>query len=249
MSGEKLRKEEPHREAGRLRTGPLTGLRVLDLAELADLTGPGRSGETSLSGTSLSGTYLSGMMLAGLGADVVRVGRPADADAVLALAVSADVLVEGGRPGTAERLGIGPERCLARNPRLVYGRTPVDPGPGEPTAALCLTVGVLAALAQVARTGQGQIVDGTLAGCPYYSVYWTADGHQMAVGAVEPDCYREFVRLLGVWEMVPDHREPSVWAELRRLFAGTFRTRTRREWCEVFDGTPACVSPLLPPRA
>ncbi|WP_151484397.1 CoA transferase [Streptomyces albicerus] len=210
--------------------GPLTGLRVLDLA-LPE------------------GMSLCGTLLAGLGAEVVRVGRSSDADTVLGLASDADVLVENCPPGTAERFGVGPEPCLARNPRLVYGRLTMDGGQGELTAALHLTVGVLAALAHVARTGRGRTVDGTLVGCPYYSVYWTADGCQMAVGAVEPDCYREFVRLLGVWEMVPGHREPSVWAELRRLFAGTFRTRTQREWCEVFDGTRARVSPLPPRRS
>ncbi len=90
------------------------------------------------------------MLLADLGADVVRVDRPGGqglgidpahdvtnrnkrsvlvdlkspggAAAVLALAARADILVEGWRPGTAERLGVGPEPCLARNPRLVYGR-------------------------------------------------------------------------------------------------------------------------------
>ncbi len=90
------------------------------------------------------------MILADLGADVVRVERPsgglemtADApdvlargrrrvaadlkdpagqDAVLALAARADVLLEGYRPGVTERLGVGPQDCLARNPRLVYAR-------------------------------------------------------------------------------------------------------------------------------
>jgi alpha-methylacyl-CoA racemase len=98
------------------------------------------------------------MLLADLGADVVRVDRPAPAgatavpesasrdaarhdylgrgkrsiavdlkhergaDVVLALAARADVLLEGFRPGVTERLGVGPDDCWARNPRLVYGR-------------------------------------------------------------------------------------------------------------------------------
>ncbi len=111
-------------------TGPLHGLRVLELAGI----GPG--------------PYAC-MLLADLGADVLRVNRPSGvlvplpgpdllargrrsltldlktpgaASAVLRLVEAADVLVEGNRPGVTERLGIGPDVCLARNPRLVYAR-------------------------------------------------------------------------------------------------------------------------------
>ncbi|MGW2185875.1 CaiB/BaiF CoA transferase family protein [Streptomyces sp. NPDC001719] len=111
--------------------GPLTGVRVVELAGI----GP---------------APFAAMLLADLGADVVRVDRPdgpglhidprhdvtnrnkrsvvvdlksaEGAPAVLALVERADVLLEGFRPGVAERLGIGPEDCHARNPRLVYGR-------------------------------------------------------------------------------------------------------------------------------
>jgi alpha-methylacyl-CoA racemase len=90
------------------------------------------------------------MILADLGAEVVRVDRPAAGErprgerfdvlgrgkksvaldlkrpeavaAVLDLVAAADVLIEGYRPGVTERLGLGPAECLARNPRLVYGR-------------------------------------------------------------------------------------------------------------------------------
>ena len=81
------------------------------------------------------------MVLADLGADVVQVRRPgsapgllegnrrwvevdlkADASSVLDLLAAADVLVEGFRPGVTERLGLGPQECLERNPRLVYAR-------------------------------------------------------------------------------------------------------------------------------
>lgn len=114
-------------------TGPLHGLRVVELAGL----GPGP---------------YCGMLLADMGATVLRIdrpGSPADGnplspesdllnrgkqsvavnlkhaegvDLVLRLAERADVLFEGWRPGVAERLGVGPDACLARNPRLVYGR-------------------------------------------------------------------------------------------------------------------------------
>ena len=108
--------------------GPLAGVRVVELAGI----GPGP---------------FCAMLLADLGAEVLRVDRPAaarpgwptvlargrrsvavdlkhpdGAGVVLDLVASADALVEGFRPGVAERLGIGPDACLARNPRLVYGR-------------------------------------------------------------------------------------------------------------------------------
>ncbi|WP_045557815.1 CaiB/BaiF CoA transferase family protein [Streptomyces sp. FxanaA7] len=112
--------------------GPLSGCRVLELAGI----GPGP---------------FAGMTLADLGAEVVRVDRPGGSGlfpgfehvdvlnrgkksvlldlkrpdavrAVLDMAARADVLIEGYRPGVAERLGLGPDDCLARNPRLVYGR-------------------------------------------------------------------------------------------------------------------------------
>ena len=113
------------------RNGPLSGVRVVELAGI----GPGP---------------FAAMLLADLGADVVRVDRPGGpglgidpaydltnrnkrsvlvdlkaeggAATVLDLVERADILIEGYRPGVAERLGVGPDACLARNPRLVYGR-------------------------------------------------------------------------------------------------------------------------------
>jgi alpha-methylacyl-CoA racemase len=111
------------------RTGPLAGVRVLEMAAI----GP---------------APFAGMLLSDLGADVVRVDRPpgrspapyltpidrgrrsiavdlknaAGVAAVLELVTKADILIEGFRPGVMERLGLGPEECLAANPRLVYGR-------------------------------------------------------------------------------------------------------------------------------
>lgn len=113
--------------------GPLAGIKVVELAGL----GP---------------APFAAMLLADMGADVLRVERaervepgaaertswdllnrgrrnvgidlkqPAGVSTVLALVRQADVLIEGFRPGVMERLGLGPEPCLAHNPRLVYGR-------------------------------------------------------------------------------------------------------------------------------
>ena len=110
--------------------GPLAGVRVIELQGI----GPGP---------------FCGMMLADMGAEIIRidrsgsVGQPANTtdilargrksigidlknpdgvETVLKLIETADVLIEGFRPGVTERLGLGPDVCLARNPRLVYGR-------------------------------------------------------------------------------------------------------------------------------
>ena len=110
--------------------GPLTGIKIIELVGI----GPGP---------------FCGMLLADMGAEVIRVDRikghtgftgdedvmgrgrrsisldiksPAGADVLLKLCEKADALFEGFRPGVMERLGIGPEQCLARNPKLVYGR-------------------------------------------------------------------------------------------------------------------------------
>src|ERR1700692_1009406 len=113
--------------------GVLSGYRVIELAGI----GPGP---------------MCAMLLSDMGADVLRIDRMADAglgiamdqkysllnrgrpsvafdlkkpeaiEAVLKLVEKADALIEGFRPGVTERLGLGPDHCLKRNPRLVYGR-------------------------------------------------------------------------------------------------------------------------------
>ncbi len=108
-------------------TGPLAGVRVLEAGGIGPVP-------------------FCAMMLADLGAEVIQVTRPDTPhspydvpgrgrqrvaldlrsaeghDAAFALAQAADILIEGFRPGVMERLGLGPEDCLQRNPRLVYGR-------------------------------------------------------------------------------------------------------------------------------
>ncbi len=304
--------------------GPLDGLRVVELAGI----GPGPH---------------AAMVLADLGADVVRVDRPsgelrlgdpdrpdptlrgrrrvaahlkdpAGRETVLRLAEHADVLVEGYRPGVAERLGVGPADCHARNPRLVYGRItgwgqdgplarraghdinyvsltgalhaigragerPVlplnlvaDMGGGS----MLLLTGVLAALWEAQRTGRGQVVDAAMVdgasllmqmiwafhgqghwadargvnlldgGAPHYDTYACADGRHVAVGPLEPRFYAELLAGLGLDPAdLPARDDPAGWPTLRERFTAAFATRTRDEWVTVFDGTDACVTPVL----
>lgn len=145
-------------------SGPLHGVRVVELVGI----GPGP---------------FAAMLLADLGADVIRVDRPGGnalqlgpphqdilgrgrpsvaldlkdprgVAVVLDLASSADILIEGMRPGVAERLGLGPADCHARNPRLVYGRMTGwgQDGPLAQTAGHDITyISVAGALGAIGR--------------------------------------------------------------------------------------------------
>jgi alpha-methylacyl-CoA racemase len=257
--------------------GPLAGITVIEIAGI----GPGP---------------FCGMMLADLGADVIRVDRaesvqggdperpPADllargrrsvgvdlksadgVEVVLSLVDRADALIEGFRPGVAERLRIGPDECLARNPRLVYGRMTGwgQEGPYASTAGhdinyislagalepigrrgeapvpplnlvgdfggggLLLAFGVVSALLEAQRSGQGQVIDAAMVdgaaslmtmthsframgiwndergtnmldtGAHFYDVYETSDGKYVSIGSIEPQFYAELLRLTGL---------------------------------------------------
>jgi alpha-methylacyl-CoA racemase len=284
------------------------------------------------------------MVLADLGADVVRVERPSGGLAVgdagrdvllrnrrsvaadvktpeglalvLDLVERADVLIEVFRPGVAERLGIGPDVCLARSPRLVYARMTGwgQDGPwagraghdlnylgltgalhafgragGPPVfpvnlvadfggGSMLVLVGILAALVERERSGQGQVVDAAMVdgvgllsqmlwsmrgqgrwsdergtnlldgGAPFYDVYACADGRYVAVGALEPQFYAALLAGLGLAGAgLPAQHDHAGWPVLREAFTAAFASRTRDEWVASFEGTDACVTPVLAP--
>lgn len=312
--------------------GPLHGLRVIELASI----GPGP---------------MCAMLLADLGAEVVRIDRiepsglgvPVDTrfdvpgrsrrsialdlksdagrDAARRLIGTADVLIEGWRPGVAERLGLGPEDCHARHPGLVYGRMtgygqsgPLAQraghdinyigltgalhaigghgngdegrlGPVPPLnlvgdyggGALYLAVGVLAALFERQRSGRGQVVDAAMVdgvgslmalfhglaagglwderqraanlldgGAPFYATYETADGGWLALGALEPKFFAEFASRGGLETRFVDRQyDRRLWPEMREAIARLLRSKPRDEWVALFDGSDACLSPVL----
>lgn len=255
--------------------GPLKGVKIIELAGLG--AGP-----------------MAVMMLADMGADVIRIDRiqstsmdrwdrkydvcgrtrrsiaidlrkPSGAELALSLIDGADGLIESFRPGVAERLGFGPDVCLQRNPRLVYGRmtgwgqegplaaraghdlsyialtgalasigrqgqppTPPLNLVGDGCGAMLMAFGMVCALHETLRSGQGQVVDAammdaaslvyapffTLAlagkvklergvnagdgGAPYYDAYETADGQYVSVAAMEPQFYARLIELMGL---------------------------------------------------
>ncbi|MDQ4132855.1 MAG: CoA transferase [Actinomycetota bacterium] len=302
--------------------GPLQDVKVIEVASI----GPGP---------------FTAMLLADMGAEVVRVDRvhprsgphpppeilhrgrrsvavdlkhPRGVDTVLRLVEQADVLIEGFRPGTMERLGLGPDTCLAHNRRLVYGRMtgwgqtgPLAEAPGHDINFIALSgalagvaragerpvpplnligdfggggllqaFGVVCALIEARRSGAGQVVDTAMldgasllmtmiyalramglwndrpgtnlldSGAHFYDTYETADGRYLAVGALEPHFYAELLRGLGLeGEDLPAQLDRTHWPEMKERFAQLFKTRTRDEWCELLEGTDACVSPVL----
>jgi alpha-methylacyl-CoA racemase len=84
-------------------------------------------------------------------------------------------------------------------------------------------------------------------GAHFYETYATADGKYLAVGAIEPQFYAEMRRLAGLAEDrdLDAQLDFSEWPRLKQKLAATFAQRTRDEWTTIFEGTDACVSPIL----
>lgn len=300
-------------------SAPLTGFRLIEF----DGMGP---------------VPLAGRMLADLGAEVIRVARSGSADrpgsaALLAnrevlrldlkadegravaldLIGRADGVIEGFRPGTMERMGLGPERCQARNPALVYVRVtgwgqhgPLAMAAGHDLNYVALTgvlnaigeadrppppplnligdygggsafavIGILAGLLKARTTGVGEVVDVAMVdgiaalsstihallgagqwderreanlfdgAAPFYRCYACADGKFISVAALEPQFFARLLEGLGIEPTRYVQRDRAGWAGMASDFAARFASRTRDEWAAVFEGTDACVAPVL----
>ncbi|HEX4088586.1 MAG TPA: CaiB/BaiF CoA-transferase family protein [Trebonia sp.] len=81
-------------------------------------------------------------------------------------------------------------------------------------------------------------------GSPYYGVYEAKDGRYLAVGAIEERFHRELLRVLGIGD-APEPLRRRDWPMMRARLAAAFATRTRDEWMAMFDGSDACVAPVL----
>jgi alpha-methylacyl-CoA racemase len=142
--------------------------------------------------------------------------------------------------------------------------------------SMLLLVGILSALLARERTGSGQVVDAAMVdgasllaqmvwafrgmgrwndevgtnlldgGAPFYDTYECSDGRHVAVGAIEPQFYRELLKGLSLdFGEKFDHMDRRTWPRQRDALTAAFRRRTRDEWTERFDGTDACVAPVL----
>ncbi len=233
-----------------------------------------------------------------------------------ALVDVAYVLIEGFRPGVMERLGVGPEACLAQNGRLIYGRMtgwgqegplsataghdinylalsgmlhPMGRAGQPPSPPLTLVAdqnggsmfpifGVLSALYEPSVTVCGQVVDAAMidgvsamtgslrgvmatgdwtdaraanlidGGAPFYGIYETSDGKFLSVGHIEPQFFAELANKAGLEsDLLATRDQREDWPAQRASYALLFKTRTRDAWEAVFDGSDACVTPVLTP--
>ena len=83
-------------------------------------------------------------------------------------------------------------------------------------------------------------------GAPFYAVYECADGRSLSVAPIEPHFYALLLGGLGLADAdLPDQYDRERWPELRARLADVIRTKSRDEWVAVFDGTDACVAPVL----
>ena len=142
--------------------------------------------------------------------------------------------------------------------------------------SMLLVIGVLAALHEARGSGQGQVVDAAMVdgasilvqlvwsmlgrgtwqdapgsnlldgSAPFYDTYTCADGRFVAVGALEPQFYRQVLAGLGIDpEELPAQVDVPSWPVIRARFTEAFLSKPRDEWAAIFDGTDACVTPVL----
>ena len=84
-------------------------------------------------------------------------------------------------------------------------------------------------------------------GAHFYDTYTCADGGHISIGPIEPKFYAEFLHRLGIAETGDFARQHdrAAWPALKERLAGIFAAKTRQEWCAIFEGSDACVAPVL----
>jgi alpha-methylacyl-CoA racemase len=83
-------------------------------------------------------------------------------------------------------------------------------------------------------------------GAPWYNVYETKDGKYVSIGAIEERFFQELLLKLGLdGQSLPAQHERARWPEMTALFQKTFKSKTREQWCKVFEGSDACFAPVL----
>ncbi|KAL4227299.1 hypothetical protein ACF0H5_012745 [Mactra antiquata] len=241
----------------------------------------------------------------------VDLKHPEGVNVVRKLCSKADVLIEPFRKGVMEKLGLGPDKLMTDNPRLVYARLtgfgqtgPLSSKAGHdinyiatsgvlgqlgrknenPYAPINLVadfgggglmcaLGITMALYERSNSGQGQVIDANMVngsaymstflwtsrdlpiwsgergdnnldgGRGFYETYKTLDDKYVSVGALEPQFYDQLLTGLGLTDdEMPQFSDPD---EMKKKFAEIFRSKTRDEWCKIFENLDACFAPVL----
>jgi len=140
---------------------------------------------------------------------------------------------------------------------------------------MMLAFGMVSAILHARQSGQGQAIDCAMVdgaavlasmiwsfygnghwsderganlldtGAPFYDSYETADGKFIAIGPVEPQFYRELLRLVEATDLPSNHFDARTWPEMGASLDQLFRMRTREEWCALLEGSDACFAPVL----
>ncbi|MBK5218419.1 MAG: CoA transferase [Thermoleophilia bacterium] len=140
---------------------------------------------------------------------------------------------------------------------------------------MLLTLGILAALVERQKSGEGQVIDAAMVdgtallcasivgmttmgawrperesnlvdgGAHFYDAYETADGKFVTIGAIEPKFYAELLERLELDPSEWPHEDHTLWPELSVKMAEVFKTKTRAEWTERLEGTDICFAPVL----
>ncbi|KAM7368855.1 hypothetical protein PAMP_013160 [Pampus punctatissimus] len=141
---------------------------------------------------------------------------------------------------------------------------------------LTCAMGIVLALLERTKSGKGQIIDASMvegaayvgsfiwksrsiglwdrpkgenmldSGAPFYDTYQTSDAKYMAVGAIEPQFYKQLLKGLELdAAALPPQMSFDDWPKLRRIFTECFASKTQADWSKIFDGTDACVTPVL----
>lgn len=291
---------------------PFAGMMLADMgAEVVRIARPQKEGADNF--FPILGTKYD-VMARGRRTLTLDLKLPTERQILLDMLQTADILIEGFRPGVMEKFGLGPAEVEQCNPQLVYGRVTgwgqdgplaqtaghdinylalsgmlhamgnADRPPAPPLnlvadfggGAMMLAFGVVCALWESRKSGRGQVVDAAMVdgsallgamlygfrsfgdwkperesnlldgGAHFYNTYRCADGKFISVGAIEAPFYQRLLHIADIQDVqFQTQMKSQDWPALKLKLADIFASKTRQAWCDLFEGSDACVAPVL----